>query len=199
MTLMHGYDWSGEDVTGWMMSEKLDGLRALWTGRQLLSREGHLFRAPQWFIDALPVGVALDGELYGGPGTLAKVAGMFRRSEPRDEDWRYVRFNVFDAPDASGGIVEREAAYQVVLAGCDQSIVRPVIHSVCRGLPDLITTCRGIQSQDGEGVMLRNPYSSYTHGRTRSILKFKPGPVAMEQLINGLAGAPSARFDLSAR
>ena len=30
--LMHGKDWEGEDVSGWFLSEKLDGFRCLWMG-----------------------------------------------------------------------------------------------------------------------------------------------------------------------
>ena len=35
------------------MSEKLDGVRAYWDGKQFLSRQGNLFHAPDWFIDGL--------------------------------------------------------------------------------------------------------------------------------------------------
>src|SRR5205807_4753846 len=31
------------DPTGWWLSEKLDGVRAYWDGRQFLSRQGNLF------------------------------------------------------------------------------------------------------------------------------------------------------------
>ena len=56
------------DLSGWWMSEKLDGVRAYWDGKQFLSRQGNLFHAPQWFIDGLP-GIALDGELWIGRQT----------------------------------------------------------------------------------------------------------------------------------
>src|SRR5580658_9321513 len=51
------------DLTGWLMSEKLDGVRAYWDGKQFLSRQGNLYRAPDWFIEGLP-SVPLDGELW---------------------------------------------------------------------------------------------------------------------------------------
>ncbi len=31
------------DVSGWLMSEKLDGVRGYWDGKQLLSKNGHAF------------------------------------------------------------------------------------------------------------------------------------------------------------
>lgn len=43
------------DPSGWHMSEKLDGVRAFWNGKSLLSRLGNMFPAPNWFLEALPV------------------------------------------------------------------------------------------------------------------------------------------------
>src|SRR6185437_10159889 len=42
------------DLSGWWMSEKLDGVRAYWDGKQFLSRQGNLYHAPEWFIEGLP-------------------------------------------------------------------------------------------------------------------------------------------------
>jgi len=30
--MMNGTDWTGQDVTGWIVQEKFDGFRAFWTG-----------------------------------------------------------------------------------------------------------------------------------------------------------------------
>jgi len=48
------------------MSEKLDGVRAYWDGKQFLSRQGNLYHAPAWFTEHLPA-VPLDGELWIDP------------------------------------------------------------------------------------------------------------------------------------
>ena len=53
-----------QDPTGWLMSEKLDGVRSYWDGSCLYSRNGHLFYPPKWFKDGLPADMALDGELF---------------------------------------------------------------------------------------------------------------------------------------
>jgi DNA ligase-1 len=37
---MHGLNYQGEDPTGWIMSEKLDGIRAYWDGVNLYSKKG---------------------------------------------------------------------------------------------------------------------------------------------------------------
>ena len=46
--------WDNEDPTGWWMSEKLDGIRAYWTGSKLVTRNGNEIHAPAWFTDSLP-------------------------------------------------------------------------------------------------------------------------------------------------
>jgi len=52
------------DPTGWLMSEKLDGVRCYWNGTNMYTRTGKDFNPPQWFKDGLPKDLALDGELF---------------------------------------------------------------------------------------------------------------------------------------
>jgi DNA ligase-1 len=57
-------DWdSSENPKGWWMTEKYDGLRALWDGRYLYSRLGRMIKSPEFFTEGLP-SIALDGELW---------------------------------------------------------------------------------------------------------------------------------------
>src|SRR4051794_25751247 len=63
LLLANSWD-NAADLSGWWMSEKLDGVRAYWTGKgEFLSRQGNLFHAPDWFVEGLP-NVPLDGELW---------------------------------------------------------------------------------------------------------------------------------------
>ena len=55
--------WTSEDPTGYYMSEKLDGMRCLWDGLTLRTRNGNLIHAPDKMIAQLP-SIALDGELF---------------------------------------------------------------------------------------------------------------------------------------
>ena len=36
------------------VSEKLDGVRAYWNGKNLVSRQGNIFQAPKWFVAPYP-------------------------------------------------------------------------------------------------------------------------------------------------
>jgi DNA ligase-1 len=50
------------------MSEKLDGMRAVWDGTALYSRAGNPISMPASFAACLPPAFALDGELFLGRG-----------------------------------------------------------------------------------------------------------------------------------
>lgn len=63
--------WRDEfDPAAFWVSEKLDGVRAVWDGRQLRFRSGRPVHAPPWFVAELPA-QPLDGELWLG-GALEK-------------------------------------------------------------------------------------------------------------------------------
>lgn len=52
------------DPSGWFMSEKFDGIRCFWDGKQFVSRNGRIIKAPKWFAEGLPKDTKLDGELW---------------------------------------------------------------------------------------------------------------------------------------
>ena len=54
MSVLLAKTWAGTDPAGWWLSEKLDGVRAVWDCRQLRTRTGQTIHAPQWFLDSLP-------------------------------------------------------------------------------------------------------------------------------------------------
>ena len=49
INLMLIEQYKDQDVTGWVMSEKLDGVRGFWDGKQLISRQGYPFLPPDYF------------------------------------------------------------------------------------------------------------------------------------------------------
>ena len=61
--LAHNYDPEKHDPAGWLMSEKLDGVRCYWNGTTMYTRNGNPFYAPDEFKKKLPK-MALYGELW---------------------------------------------------------------------------------------------------------------------------------------
>ncbi|HSQ55226.1 MAG TPA: DNA ligase [Gemmata sp.] len=164
--------WSDEhDPTDWWMSEKLDGVRAYWDGKQFLSRKNNIFYAPDWFTDGLP-GHALDGELWIDRKQFDRTSGLVRRQD-RPAEWKEIRYLVFDAPDAQGPFEERLKFLKDSLGGWKTRFAAVHDHTACTGLDHLFTELDRVTALGGEGLMLRKPGSMYERTRSMSLLKVK--------------------------
>lgn len=164
--------FDGQDVTGWLMSEKLDGVRAIWNGQTLVSRNGNAFNAPERFLQALPKDTALDGELYAGKINRQLVVSILRHKTPAYEDWRMICFRVFDAPEIDGGFADRLAAATDAVE--DSTVATAIPHRVCAGNADMLAFFHTLIDNRAEGIVLRDPSASYVAGRSGGYLKLKP-------------------------
>jgi DNA ligase-1 len=164
--------YEGQSVKGWMMSEKLDGVRAIWDGSKLISRNGNQFFAPEWFLSQLPAGVTLDGELFIGRGQFQSTVSVVKKKSPVHSEWSQIRYCVFDAPQALGGFEDRLAFCESCLAG--STIASVVPHRECTGKQDMEIFFKELCADGAEGIMLRAPGSRYENRRSTSLLKYKP-------------------------
>src|SRR5258708_3004689 len=106
--------WDGaRDPTGCHRSEKLDGVRCWWDGKQLLSRGGNRFHAPDWFPQGLPL-EPLDGELWIGRKQFQRTVSIVRRHDG-GELWKEVRFQIFDAPAEEEPFEKRLRLIQLIM------------------------------------------------------------------------------------
>lgn len=161
------------DPTGWWYSEKLDGVRAYWNGKDFISRQGNVFHAPDWFKAPLPKGVVLDGELWMGRRMFQKTLSVVRRQDWGDGAKR-VRYVIFDVPE-HGGIFEarlNEAFNHTIAANVPHFVAHP--HDVVKSRDHLMAELARIESLGGEGLMIRKPGSAYEVGRSNTLLKLKP-------------------------
>lgn len=159
------------DLTGWWMSEKLDGVRAYWDGKQLLSRQGNLYHAPDWFLAGFPR-TPLDGELWVARKAFQRTVGIVRRQDKSDH-WKDVRYLVFDAPVKAGSFEERLAFLKTGFAARKPAYATLHDHVACRGLDHLREELKRVEALGGEGLMLRRPGSHYVTGRSATLLKVK--------------------------
>src|SRR5262245_25106920 len=165
--------WDAEsNLTGWWMSEKLDGVRAYWDGKQFISRLGNLFLAPEWFVEGLP-DVPLDGELWIMRKAFQRANGIARRQD-RGKEWEELKYVVFDAP-AHGGEFEARLRFLDDLIGRRKPRFAQVLeHKQCRGNDHLPQEFARIDALAGAGLMLRQPRSTSLAGRPARHLKVKP-------------------------
>jgi len=170
--LQHAERYSGnKDISGWMMSEKLDGIRGYWTGSQLLTRKGRTIHVPRWFTQALPP-FALDGELWRKRNDFAFVQQTVLDRVP-SEDWRQITYNIFEAPDAPGDFLARLEQARAWFQRHPASHVRLIEQIVCKGPAHLDQFLAQIESSGGEGVIVKNPALPCHAGRCPDILKVK--------------------------
>lgn len=161
----------GMDPTGWLVSEKLDGVRALWDGAQLRFRSGRLIAAPAWFLAALPP-AALDGELWAGRGRFDEASATVRREQPQDGEWRALRYAVFDQPRTPGPFAERALRLANVLRGA-----APFVAALPQEtLPDAAALQRRLDAvlrAGGEGLVLHRADALWLPGRQGALRKLK--------------------------
>jgi DNA ligase-1 len=170
------------DPHGHLVSEKLDGVRAIWDGSRLRFRSGRIVPAPDWFTEALPP-VALDGELWGGRGRFDVVSGTVRRVTPDDAGWRRLRLMVFDLPSASGDFATR-AARIAALATASSSTVWMAVEQT--QLPDraaLLQRLDSVVRGGGEGLVLHRADALWSPGRSSALWKLKPLQDAEAQVL----------------
>ncbi len=175
------------DLSDWWMSEKLDGVRAYWDGKQFLSRQGNLYHAPDWFVEGLP-SEPLDGELWIDRKKFQRTVSIVRRQDKNDL-WNEVRFLVFDAPAATGGFEDRLAYLKDALAKGAAKFARQHPHERCKSLDALRAELTRVETLGGEGLMLRQPGSKYVAGRSATLLKVKTFHDAEAIVVGHQAGA----------
>lgn len=162
----------GIALTEYWVSEKLDGVRARWDGQHLISRGGHRIQAPDWFTADFPA-VPLDGELWLGRGTFARMSGLARRHEPLDEDWRAVRFMVFDLPMSEAPFGQRLAELQRLLARVPTEHLALIEQFRVVDEQELMARLAAVEEAGGEGLMLHHDRALYRIGRSKDLLKVK--------------------------
>jgi len=162
----------GMDLQGYWVSEKLDGVRAYWDGQQLLSRGGNVIAAPDWFLRDFP-DQPLDGELWMGRGRFAQVSAAIRRLQPKAEEWRQIRFMLFDLPASGVPFSERIIRMRQLTRDTGSYHLAMVKQRPATDHEALLADLDRVLAAGGEGLMLHHGDSVYQTGRTAALLKVK--------------------------
>ncbi|SHG65133.1 DNA ligase-1 [Marinomonas polaris DSM 16579] len=181
-------------VKEYLISEKYDGIRAIWTGEKLVTRQGNPIFAPKWFTDKLPR-VWLDGELWSTHNDFSFIMSTVRKQTPVDSEWRKIYYMVFDAPDRERNMTfeERYKRYTRLLTILDLPNVRPVEQFSVRNNEALHSMLAAYVNKGAEGLMLHRKLARFERGRTDNLLKLKPHMEADAQVIEILNG--SGKYD----
>jgi len=175
------------DVTKYLVSEKLDGVRAIWDGNTLRFRSGKEINAPRWFIEGLPKR-PLDGELWIARGTFERLSGIVRKDVPDDNEWRQVRYMIFELPGAPGTFRERAEAIREIARQANTPWLREIEQFSVVDRNSLKKRMREIVKAGGEGLMLHRADAIYATGRSDTLLKMKPWEDAEAVVIGRIPG-----------
>lgn len=171
----------------YLVSEKYDGVRAVWGGETLRFRSGRAVGAPQWFIARLPR-EPLDGELWLGRGGFESLSGIVRKTEPEDEEWRQIKYMIFELPGTPGTFAERARLIKEIVtrANWPQLIAVEQFHVTDRAA--LKRKLEQVVRGGGEGLMLHLADAAYSTGRSDVLFKLKPLQDAEAVVIEHIPG-----------
>ena len=185
--LANTYDADTVALSDYWISEKYDGVRAWWTGFELLTRTGSRIQAPAWFTAGWPV-APMDGELWIDHGEFEAVSGIVRHARPDDDAWRRVRYMVFDLPASPGAFDARLEVLRNRIPALRVPWVRAVDQFRIHEHAALTARLAQIVREGGEGLMLHRGGSGYAATRSDDLLKLKPYDDAEAQVIGYLPG-----------
>ena len=153
------------------MSEKLDGVRAYWTGKELVSRNGKAFAVPDWFTKDFPP-FEIDGELWTKRGDFENIISIVNRQAPHD-GWKKISYQIFEVPHQKGGLMMRLEVLKKWLVKSPNKFIKILSQKVCKNTEHLKRELKRVEALGAEGLVVRNPKSFYVDKRSSQSLKVK--------------------------
>jgi DNA ligase-1 len=177
----------GINPSAYLVSEKLDGVRAVWNGQTLTTRGGLVIKAPAWFTAKFPK-VPLDGELWMARGQFDAVSAAIRRSSPIDAEWQKITYQLYELPKAQGDFSARFAAITRLVQSANSPYLKAVPQFKVSTEAQLMATLDEIVAGGGEGLMLHRADSLWHTGRSAALLKLKKIQDAEAKVVGYTAG-----------
>ena len=183
---------------GWYVSEKYDGIRAIWDGEKFISRGKKVFTyVPDYFKQLMPPGLALDGEIWISRNNFKEVSristlkiGSSKTQEEIDKIWRgsisknNVKYMVYDLPASNMPFEKRMKFLEQIVKDrselwkriLEEDTESPFIftkQTKIETMEQLLNIYNTLTNKGAEGVMLRAPNSPYETKRSKYLLKYK--------------------------
>lgn len=165
------YDKSIHNINNWYMSEKLDGVRAYWTGKELLTKTGNKIYAPNWFTKDFPP-FELDGELWTKRNDFENIQNIVLDENPTIK-WEGITYNIFEVPNTNGDFNKRLEKIKLWLDSNPNKYIKIIPQKICKNEIELDNFLKELLKQKAEGVIIKNPNLDYFVGRSDDILKVK--------------------------
>ena len=167
--LQHAKVYKDQNISGWVMSEKLDGIRGYWDGKALYSKHGTKLFPPKKFTVNFPP-FALDGELWSKHQDFEYIQSTVLKHKGA---WEGISYNIFEVPNAKGDFMTRLQKVKKWFLQYPSPYIHIIPQYPCADQHALLKYLDEIEHKDGEGVIIKNPTLSYFQGRTSHVLKVK--------------------------
>ncbi|MFT6987164.1 MAG: DNA ligase-1, partial [Psychromonas sp.] len=141
------------DIKKYWVSEKLDGIRAYWDGKNLISRQGNIFNAPSWFIDGFP-DTPIDGELWIARNRFEQVSGIVRKHNATTDQWQKITFMIFDLPSSLLNFTARVKQMEDITANSASPYLKMIKQQKVQSNTQLQLLLEQVIAKGGEGLML---------------------------------------------
>ncbi len=175
------------DVRKYLVSEKLDGIRAYWDGKNLISRQGNVFKVPHWFVENFPE-THFEGELWIGRGKFEETLSIVQREEVDEDGWKKVRLMLFDMPQHGGTFSQRFDEMKKLVAQSNSKYLQVIEQFEVSNRKNLMKLLAKISKEGGEGIMLHRIDSLYKAERNDDVLKLKSYEESDAKVISHIAG-----------
>jgi DNA ligase-1 len=175
------------DIKNYFVSEKLDGVRAYFDGKNLISREGNIYNAPSWFTKDFP-SEHLEGELWIGRQKFELVSGIVRKEIPVDVEWQQVCLMLFDMPKNPAIFSKRLSDMQKLVEKSNSKYLKVIPQERISDKKVLMLKLQEINKNGAEGLMLHRADSLYQATRNDDLLKLKTHFDAEAKVIAYVAG-----------
>ena len=164
---------SNIQVTDYLVSEKYDGVRAIWKEGKLVTKKGNTIYAPDWFIKALP-DVWLDGELWSSRQNFEFTASTVLSHKANTAAWKKIQYRVFDMPNYHMPFIERANAYTELINTLNIPFIKVIEQVELADNDALSEMLKSYTAMGAEGLILHRKQAKFASGRSDNVLKLKP-------------------------
>ncbi|QKF58802.1 DNA ligase [Aliarcobacter lanthieri] len=165
------YDERKHNINSYYMSEKLDGIRAYWSGEELQTKNGNKIFAPKWFIKDFPP-FELDGELFTKQNDFENIQSIVL-SQKEPIEWENISYNIFEVPNQNGDFQTRLNFLKNWLDKNPNKFIKIIPQIKVNNIEELNDFLNKVLTNDGEGVILKNYTLDYFTGKSDNVLKVK--------------------------
>lgn len=196
-----------ENIESYAISEKFDGVRGIWDGKEMFSKNGKKLAIPPCFAEKLAIlelkdGEFVEGELWADYGKFAEVSSLARRKNPTCAEFESVKYLIFNAQlNESSDFLANLSKIQSILESHKTPQIRTITQHKFSSSKELQDFFDAVVAKGGEGVILRDSHTAfklkaqhdaeckiidYTRGKGR--LSGKVGAIVCKSLADKNAG-----------